>query len=310
MNAVVEFPTFDARTQYETIQLDLARELRTLFTWMNPKGRACFSCAMLEEIHTFESLLEFHQGNVFDGTSHCSLDYVVFGSKTPGIYNLGGDLELFISAILRRDRKTIEHYAKLCLDCAFRRHTSFGEGVTTIALVQGKALGGGFESALACNFILAEKSSTFGLPEILFNLFPGMGAMTFLSRRVGLAKAEEICLSGETYTAREMHTLGVIDQLVDDGEGMSAVRDFICRRSRHAKAQRAVARARTMVSPVQRNELNEIVQVWADAAMSLDAKDLRMMGRLVRAQDRLSFMGQSDNDDAYPGAGFAIAVNQ
>ena len=310
MNAIVEFPVFDARTQYETIQLELARDLGALFAWMSPKGRACFSSAMVHEIHAFESLLETHQGNIFDGATHTAVDYVVFGSKTPGVYNLGGDLEMFISAILRRDRKTIEYYAKLCLDCAYRRYTGFGSGITTVALVEGKALGGGFESALACNFIIAEKSATFALPEVLFNLFPGMGAMTFLSRRVGLHKAEEICLSGETYTARQMHDLGIVDELTDDGDGLSAVRQFITRRSRHANAQKGLAKARSLVSPLQRAELDDVVDVWASAAMRLDAKDLRMMGRLVRAQDRLTSSTRTYQE--FPGMAddpLAVAVN-
>lgn len=310
MNAIVEFPVFDARTQYETIQLELARDLCALFAWMNPKGRACFTSAMVHEIHAFESLLEAHQGNIYDGASHTPVDYVVFGSKTPGVYNLGGDLEMFINAILRRDRKTIEYYAKVCLDCAYRRYTGFGSGITTIALVQGKALGGGFESALACNFIIAEKSATFALPEVLFNLFPGMGAMTFLSRRVGLKKAEEICLSGETYTARQMLELGIVDELTDDGDGVSAVREFVARRSRHPNAQKAIAKARALVNPLQRAELDDVVDVWASAAMRLEAKDLRMMGRLVRAQDRLSSSTRVDQD--FPGMSdeaLAVAVN-
>lgn len=288
MNAVVEFPVFDARAKYETIRLEFSRELCTLFSWMAPPWRPCFSSKMLHEIEACERLLETHQGHVFDGGSHAKLDYVVFGSKTPGIYNLGGDLEMFINAILRRDRDSIAYYARLCIDNIIRRHTGFGAGVTTIALVEGKALGGGFECALACDYVFASRTATFALPEILFNLFPGMGAMSFLTRKVGLRRAEEICLSGETYSAREMHDLGVVDYLVDDGCGVAAVRSFIANRQRRAKATRAVAQARALVNPIPRTELEGIVDVWTDAALQLDTKDLRMMARLVRAQDRFT----------------------
>jgi DSF synthase len=308
MNAIVEFPIFDARTKYETIQLELARDIKTLFSWMNPKGRACFSPQMVEEIRDFESLVESHQGNIFDGAAQSEIDYVIFGSRTPGVFNLGGDLELFVNSIMRRDRKTIEYYAKLCIECSYRRYTGFGAGITSIALVQGKALGGGFESALACDFIFAERSSTFALPEVLFNLFPGMGAMSFLTRRVGRQKAEEICLSGETYSAREMHSMGIVDHIVDDGEGVSAVRDFIIRRSKHSKSQRAIARTRSLVSPITRAELDEVVGIWADSALNLDAKDLRMMGRLVRAQDKLS-AATDPKCDLGLDQSFALAVN-
>jgi DSF synthase len=164
----------------------------------------------------------------------------------------------------------------------------------TIALVQGKALGGGFECALACDYIFAERSATFALPEVLFNLFPGMGAMSFLTRRVGLRRAEEICLSGETYSAREMHEMGVVDHLVDDESGLAAVRSFIGGRQRRSNAARAIAQARALVNPIPRSELNGIVDVWVDAALRLDAKDLRMMARLVRAQDRLASVTSDD----------------
>ncbi len=309
MNAIVEFPTLDARTRFDTLELEVARDVSALFAWMNAKGRACFTSTMVHEIHSLEGFLESHQGHVFDGRTHAPVDYLVYGSRTPGVYNLGGDLEMFIGSILKRDRATIEYYGKLCLDCAFRRHQSFGVGLTTIALVQGKALGGGFESALACNFIITERSASFALPEVLFDLFPGMGALTFLARRIGLRKAEEICLSGETYSAREMHALGVVDELVDDGEGVAAVRDFIRRRARHAKSQRAVAKAKAMVDPISRAELDAILHVWTDAAMALEAKDLRMMGRLVRAQDRLSSADKSVAAKADAGERFAMAVN-
>jgi DSF synthase len=294
MNAVVDFPVFDARAKYETLQLEFVRELNTLFSWMVPQTRACFSSKMLHEIQAAEALIESHQGHVFDGREQTRLDYVVFGSKTPGVFNLGGDLEMFIGAILRRDRESIGYYARLCIDNIFRRYSGFGAGVTTIALVQGKALGGGFECALACDYIFAERSSTFALPEVLFNLFPGMGAMSFLTRRVGPRRAEDLCLSGETYSAREMHEMGIVDHLVEDGEGISSVRAFIANRRRKSNAARAIADARGFIGPIQRSELENVVDVWCDAALRLDSKDLRMMARLVRAQDRLASVPAED----------------
>jgi DSF synthase len=294
MNAVVEFPIFDAHANYETLQLEVAGELNALFSWMQPRGRPCFTSQLLHEIQTSEKLLETHQGHVFDKGSHKKLDYMIFGSKTPGVFNLGGDLEMFITSILRRDRATIEYYAKLCIENVYRRHVGFEAGITTIALVQGKALGGGFECALACDYIIAEKSASFGLPEVLFNLFPGMGAISFLTRKVGLKKAEQICLEGETFSARELHDLGVIDHVVEDGEGVAAVRSFIAARLKHGNAQRALARARSLVNPIARKELEAVGDVWVDAALALQTKDLRMMARLVRAQDKL---GKQNGDE-------------
>jgi DSF synthase len=297
MNAICDFPVFDVRHTYDTIQLELVRELNTLVSWMKSNGsRACFTPTLLHDIEASEKLIETHEGYVFDGTTQAPVDYVVFASKTAGVFNLGGDLGMFIDAVVARDRQKINHYAKLCIGNLYRRYSGFGAGITTIALVQGKALGGGFECALASDFIVAERSATFALPEVLFNLFPGMGALSFLSRKVGARKAEELCLSGETYSAREMHTMGIVDVLCEDGEGMQAVRSFIRGRSRYSKAQKAIARARQLVDRVTRKELDDVVDVWTDAVLRLEAKDLRMMSRLVRAQDKLT-TGQREADE-------------
>ena len=77
--------------------------------------------------------------------------------------------------------------------------------------------------------MVAERQAKFGLPEILFNLFPGMGAYSFLSRRIGTVKAEEIILGGRIYSAEEMQALGVIDLVAEEGEGERAVREYIAR---------------------------------------------------------------------------------
>ena len=81
--------------------------------------------------------------------------------------------------------------------------------------MQGDALGGGFECALASDLIVAEERAQLGFPEILFNLFPGMGAYSLLSRRVGMKGAEKMILSARLYTAEELHELGVVDLLVE-----------------------------------------------------------------------------------------------
>ena len=284
MNAVVEFPSLQASTAYQQLEIEHDRNLRTIFSWMKPTPRSCFTSALLADFELSESLLELHRGHVSDCGSPARIDYVVFGNPTPGVFNLGGDLSLLVEVIVNQDRATIHEYARLCVDLIHRRHIGFSANITTIALVQGKALGGGFECALACDVIVAERKSTFAFPESLFNLFPGMGALSFLARKIGLAKAEEICASAEVYTAREMQELGVVDVLVDDGLGLEATRRLITQRNRHPNTFRAMKAAKNFYQPVSLAELRAIVDVGTDAAMRLDARDLRMMSRLVKAQ--------------------------
>jgi DSF synthase len=294
MNAVVEFPTLSAINSFNQIEIEHNAELNALFSWMKPAPRPCFTPAMLAEFEQSEKLLELHQGHINHKGSPARIEHIVFASKTPGVFNLGGDLNMFIEAILRQDRATIHHYARLCVDLIYRRHSGFGANISSIALVQGKALGGGFECALACDHIVAERSATFSFPEPLFNLFPGMGALSFLARKVGMAKAEQICTSAEIFSAADMHALGVVDTVAEDGMGLETTKKLISQRNRHLNTHRSIKAAKAFCQQVSHEELLNIVDIWTDAAMRLDSRDLRMMARLVKAQDRLAMISPED----------------
>ncbi|MEO6929232.1 MAG: crotonase/enoyl-CoA hydratase family protein, partial [Casimicrobiaceae bacterium] len=245
MNALVEFPALSAINSYSQIEIEHNAELGTLISWMKPSPRPCFTPKMLDEFEHSEKLLELHQGHINDKGSPARIDHVVFASTAEGVFNLGGDLNLFIEKILQRDRGAIRNYARMCIDLIYRRYSGFGADITTIALVQGKALGGGFECALACDLIIAERSSTFSFPESLFNLFPGMGALSFLSRKIGLAKAEKICSSADVFSADELLAMGVVDRVVEDGLGLEATKRVISQRQRHANTYRAMKAAKS-----------------------------------------------------------------
>jgi DSF synthase len=134
--------------------------------------------------------------------------------------------------------------------------------------------------------LVAEESVRLGFPEILFNLFPGMGAYSFLARKVGRRITEELITSGNLYTGRQMYDMGIVDVLAPDGAGETAVYSFIKKHARSANGRRAIEMVRREVEPVTHEELMRVVSVWADAALRLTERDLRLMERLVRAQGR------------------------
>jgi DSF synthase len=211
----------------------------------------------------------------------------VLGSRTPRVFNLGGDLALFVLLIKARDRDALAHYARLCIENMYPRiQNFFCPTLTTISLVQGDALGGGFESALSSDLIFAEESAQMGLPEILFNLFPGMGACSLLTRRIGMRAAEDLILSGRMLPARKLHEMGIVDVVVPDGQGQAAVRDWIVGNAKRRNGTHALFRSRQFVNPVTREELDAVTDTWVDAAMRLEDRDLKMMSRIVRAQMR------------------------
>jgi DSF synthase len=215
------------------------------------------------------------------------VDYYVTASRTPGVFNLGGDLALFVLLIKTGDREALAQYARLCIDVQYPRSQSFfSPTLTSISLIQGDALGGGFECALASDVIIAEESAQLGFPEILFNLFPGMGACSFLERRIGLRAAEQLIVSGKMLPAYKLHEMGVVDVLAPNGQGETAVRNWIADNAKRRNGMNAMFRARQFVRPVTREELDGIVDLWVDAALRLTERELKMMSRLARAQAR------------------------
>jgi DSF synthase len=136
--------------------------------------------------------------------------------------------------------------------------------------------------------IVAEKSARFGFPEILFNLFPGMGAYSFLERRIGQRPAEQMLTSGRIYSAEEMLAAGVIDEIAADGEGEAAIATLIKRRQRSRNGLAALAATRRRVHRLDFSELLDIVQIWVDAALRLNPRDLKLMQRLVSRQNGLN----------------------
>jgi DSF synthase len=259
----------------------------TVWGYFNPKGTPCFSLGLLADIRAHDRELEANGGLVHLGGETFKADYYVAASRVQGIYNLGGDLALFMLLINTRDRDALINYGRLCIDNLYPRAINYRcSTMTTISLVQGDALGGGFETALSSDIIIAEESATFGLPEILFNLFPGMGALSFLSRKVGMAAAEKLVLSGELLKARQLHEMGIVDVVAPDGQGESVTQDWIRKNQRRKNGFQAVQQARKLVNPITREELDKVVELWVDAALRLDEKDIKMMHRLVRSQGK------------------------
>ena len=216
------------------------------------------------------------------------LRYQVFASAIPGVFSLGGDLALFRDCLRRKDARTLRAYARDAVDLVFTNATGYAQRLTTISLVQGQALGGGFEAAMAAHVVVAERGARLGLPEILFNMFPGMGAYQLLCRRLSPREAERMILSGRTYNAEELHALGLVDELADDGDGESAVRQLIRSHDRQHAGRQAFRRAQHAATPLDTHELYRVADVWVETALGLGPRDLETIDYLLRAQSRLA----------------------
>ncbi|OMQ20992.1 crotonase/enoyl-CoA hydratase family protein [Serratia oryzae] len=260
-------------------QLSAYYEEERHIMWMllRAEPRPCFNHALIEDIMTLaqaakESALRF--------------DFWVTGSLVPNMFNVGGDLNFFAEAIKNRKRESMMAYARACIDCVHAAARGFDVGAVSIAMVEGSALGGGFEAALAHHFVLAQNNARMGFPEIAFNLFPGMGGYSLVARKAGMKLAEELIWTGESHTAEWFESRGLVDHLFQPDDGYMATRTFIDTIRPKLNGMRAMLRARQRVLQLTRSELMDITEDWVQAAFTIEAKDIAYIERLVMLQDR------------------------
>ncbi|WP_379546604.1 crotonase/enoyl-CoA hydratase family protein [Qipengyuania sp. DSG2-2] len=268
--------------QLNELELAYEPETQALWTYMRPKGRPSFTPPMLGDFEAWQSGVAAGFGE-----GKAPLQFLVLGSKAPGVFCYGGDLALFRELILDGNRDGLVEYGHRCCQILHRNIETLGLPILTVGLVQGAALGGGFEALLSFDYVIAEKSATFGLPEIMFGLFPGMGAHALLSRKLGSAQADRLIVSSDTYSAQEMYDLGLVHHLAEDGEGEEACRAFLKKSVRRHSGLVAGRRAMKVAWGLELAELYRITELWADAALELREQDLKLMARLTRAQEKV-----------------------
>jgi DSF synthase len=274
---------FSTFRDYQEISVRYDAEHLAVWCYYNPSPRPCFSLQMLQELRQVQQSIIDYFGTIELDTEPL-IRYVVLCSQVSGVFNLGGDLALFRELIKKQERERLLDYARRCIDICYLYATNMHLPLTTISLVEGAALGGGFESALSGNVLIATEESEMGFPEIRFNLFPGMGAYSLLARKCDLTTTEKIIHSGNIYSARELYDMGIVHYVAESGTGPESVERYIRRHRRVSNGHRALQQVRQRYNPLQYKELSDIVDIWVDAAMRLEERDLRMMDRLVQSQ--------------------------
>lgn len=252
-------------------------ERNIMWMMLRAAPRPCFNPELLQDISQLGRAAR---------KSGLPIDFWVTGSSVPQVFNVGGDLSLFVSHIRAGEQDLLLSYARACIDAIYDAMTGFGTGAISIAMVEGTALGGGFEAALAHHYVLAQKSVRMGFPEIAFNLFPGMGAYSLVARKSHMRLAEELISSGESHTAEWYLDKGLVDKVFDQNDGFMAARTFIDVMRPKLNGIRGMLRARQRVLPIDRAELMEITEDWAKSAFLLEEKDLMYMERLIMLQNR------------------------
>jgi len=273
---------------YDQLITDFNEELGVMWCYMNPYPRPCFTPQLLNDLSGFLTVMRNEVSSDIRMHGESKIKYLVFGSYRPGVFSLGGDLALFTDCISSGDRDKLSKYMRLSIEVMYSIYTNMNVPITTISLIRGNALGAGFEGALSCDYVISEENVQLGFPEVLFNMFPGMGAYSFLARRIDPVQAEKMILSGRIYSAQELHELCLVDVIASSGNGVSEVEAFIRRYEKSKNTRNAIIKMRNMINPVGFGEMLSIGELWVESAMSLTAKELKTMQRLVRSQDRVA----------------------
>lgn len=211
------------------------------------------------------------------------LSHLIMSSQAP-VFILGADLAAVVAHLKAGNRSELSAYLRQACRFAHRLHGHLHPRVHTVALVQGTAMGGGFEVALACETLIAEAGVKFGLPETAFGSFAGCGAPSFLARLVGPTLALRMLGGGQTWSAEDLQTMGVLAHCEASGQGEAKALALVAQQRRAGTPAIALKRVREALAPVSLLELERIAEVWVDTAFLLSDRQIATMEKIVQAQ--------------------------
>ncbi len=134
--------------------------------------------------------------------------------------------------------------------------------LTTIAAVHGVVFGGGFELALACDLIIADKTARFCFPELRLGLVPGFGGIPRLKRDLGNAVIRDLLLTGRSFNSAKTQQIGLVSQVVAEGESLRAARATATQLQKFDR--KTTAAAKKFIKPVPYADLRREIDIFCD----------------------------------------------
>jgi enoyl-CoA hydratase/carnithine racemase len=134
--------------------------------------------------------------------------------------------------------------------------------LTTIGAVHGVTFGGGFELALTCDMIIADKMTRFAFPELRLGLIPGYGGIPRLKRDLGNAVVRDLLLTGRSFNTTKAQQIGLVGQVVGEGEALGAARATAAQMAKFDRTTAAVAKR--FIKPIPREELRQEIDIFCE----------------------------------------------
>jgi len=156
----------------------------------------------------------------------------------------------------------------------------------TIAAVHGVCFGGGFELALACDIIIADKMARFAFPELRLGLIPGFGGIPRLKRDVGNAFIRDLLLTGRSVNASRAHAVGLVAQLAAEGEAPRLARSTAAQITKFNAASRGAAKK--FIKPIPHEELRREIDVFCE--LFANAAVMDALKKFVESTDAMPYL--------------------
>lgn len=210
--------------------------------------------AMLEELEKFVAAIDA----LAPETSAC----IIYSERKQG-FSAGADLrELYNGAAKLSEEDRVSGVRNFLA----RIHTAFNAidtaPFTTIAAVHGVCFGGGFELALTCDIIVADKMARFAFPELRLGLIPGFGGIPRLKRDLGNAFIRDLLLTGRSVNATRAQAVGIVAQLAAEGESLRIARATAAQIVKFDGVTRAAAKK--FIKPIPHDELRQEIDLFCD----------------------------------------------
>jgi enoyl-CoA hydratase/carnithine racemase len=188
---------------------------------------------------------------------------LVIYSTLPSGFSAGADLR----ELYRRSREMDEAAAVAGVRNYLERihkvmNTIDSAPLTTIAAVHGVTFGGGFELALVCDLIIADKMARFCFPELRLGLIPGFGGIPRLKRDLGNGVVRDLLLTGRSFNATKAQAVGLVSQVVAEGEALRVARGTAAQLKKFDH-QTAIA-AKKFIKPVPYDELKKEIDLFCE----------------------------------------------
>ena len=236
----------------QTLSWDLKDGIIELALHREPLNE--ISSFTLEELEQFVSAL--------DGMSHEAHALILYSSLKSG-FCAGADLRELYQWIQQYGQSEVVKHAKQYLERIHAVMNAIDAApLSTIAAVHGVTFGGGFELALTCDLIIADKMARFCFPELRLGLIPGYGGVPRLKRDLGNAVVRDLLLTGRSFNTTKAQQIGLVSQVVAEGEALSAARATAAQMAKFDRTTAASAKA--FIKPIPRDELRKEIDIFCE----------------------------------------------